>query len=93
MSRPTPEQVQAALHGALDNVTAQILAMPVPELLGAEDLEWSFDGPHAWWVHVEVEHQESTDHGLTVNLTAAARSRFSPRRRAVETRQVTVPST
>jgi hypothetical protein len=57
MAEPTPDEVVQALHRALDDVSDQIGAMPMTELLGDEDLEWSFDSPDTWWVLVRAKRR------------------------------------
>jgi hypothetical protein len=90
MAEPTPDEVVQALHRSLDDVSDQIAAMPMTELPGDEDLEWSFDGPDSWWVLVEAKRGNVTAIRLTFAMTATARSRFSPRVRARQSRDLTV---
>ena len=90
MQGPTPEQVEDALTRALDEVSAQVLASPAAELLGSLDLEWSFDGPDRWWVLVAATRQGVAQGRLALTVTATARSRYSPRVRSAQTRDLTV---
>ena len=89
MQRPTQVRVEEALRHALDEVSAQVLASPAWELLGTEDLEWSFEGPDRWWVFVEAKRLGVAQGRLALTLTATARSRYSSRVRAAQTRDIT----
>ena len=78
-----------ALRQALDEFSAQVSASPASELLGTEDLEWSFEGPDRWWVFVDAKRQGVAQGRLALTLTATARSRHSSRVRSAQTREIT----
>src|SRR3954453_5890397 len=90
MAEPTPDEVVQALHRALNDVSDQIPAMPMTELLGDEDLDWSFDGPDTWWVLGDAKRRDVTLGRLTVAVIATARSRCTLPVRARQSRDLTV---
>ena len=72
----TPAEVATAMEAALDEVAAQIVSLPIRELVEEEELEWSFDAPGGWSLLVEGERGEPTKGVLPVLLTVHARHFF-----------------
>src|SRR5665647_397615 len=73
VKRGTPHDVAAAMEAALDDVVKQIGNLSVPEIVGEDDLEWSFDAPRGWSLFVEGEHGEPTLGVLPMRLTVHTR--------------------
>ena len=73
MTHGAPPDVVLAMDHALDEVAAQLFTMEAGELLGAEDLEWSFDGPDGWGLFVEGARGEKSGASILVEVFVFAR--------------------